>query len=230
MDSTHNDDLDRSLWDSPSKPEGTSNQGHSNKPTYQEQQERDDSLRQELESVRQVNEAIESVIHSLRKAKDNMKTVNKTVSAASTLLNTWTRILSQTEHNQRLILDPSWQGVSQDIANIEEEALQKQRAAERREAEEEERKIAAAVAARRADEEGKRKAEAAAKPVKVGNPRGTVRAASAGRGSVANTPSSSYVQTGGPNASGIRRGTSSTRRTTSGIGRGTAGRGSRGRS
>ncbi|OCT49128.1 putative DASH complex subunit Duo1 [Cladophialophora carrionii] len=220
------DGLDESLWDSPSKPEDTSKQAHLTKPTYQEQRERDESLRQELESVRQVNEAIQGVTLSLRKAKDNMKTVNNTVSAASALLNTWTRILSQTEHNQRLILDPSWQGASQDIANIEEEALQKQRAIERREAEEEERKIAAA---RRADEEEKRKTEAVVKPTKAGASRGTSRAPSAGRGSVAHTPSSSYVQMGGTSSSGIRRGTSSTRRTTSGIGRGTAGRGTKGR-
>ena len=64
------------------------------------------------------------------------QTVNNTVSATSQLLNTWTRILSQTEHNQRLILDPSWQGASQDIADIEEEAQSKQYAAEREEQEE----------------------------------------------------------------------------------------------
>ncbi|EXJ56950.1 hypothetical protein A1O7_07294 [Cladophialophora yegresii CBS 114405] len=220
------EDLDESLWDSPSKPEGTSKQAHATKPTYQEQRERDESLRQELQSVRQVNEAIQGVTHSLLKAKDNMKAVNNTVSAASALLNTWTRILSQTEHNQRLILDPSWQGASQDIANIEEEALQKQRATERREAEEEERKMAAA---RRAEQEEKRKTEAVVQPTKTGIWRGTSRAPSAGRGSGAQTPSSSYVQVGGPNSSGTRRGTSSTRRTTSGVGRGTAGRGTRGR-
>jgi hypothetical protein len=79
MESMHNDDLDGSLWDSPSKPEGTNKQGHATKPTYQEQQERDETLRQELESVRQVNEVIEGVIHSLRKAKDNMKVVDSKV-------------------------------------------------------------------------------------------------------------------------------------------------------
>ena len=239
--SLKHDDIDESLWDSPSKPEAAGKQSNGTKPTYQEQQERDEGLRQELHSVRQVNEAIEGVIQSLRKAKDNMKvlhgrllfprhtdrdiqTVNNTVSGASTLLNTWTRILSQTEHNQRLILDPSWQGASQDIADIEDEAMDKQRAAERRETEEEERKKATA---RRAEEEERRRAEAVAKPAKVA--RATGRAPLAGRGSVASTPSSSYVQMGGPNASGTKRGTMSTRRTTSGTGRGTAGRGARGR-
>jgi hypothetical protein len=35
--------------------------------------DRDQELEQELQNVRQVNEAIEGVIQSLRKAKDNMK-------------------------------------------------------------------------------------------------------------------------------------------------------------
>ncbi len=73
---SRSDDLDESLWDSPSKPEGTGKQSNAAKPTYQEQQERDEGLRQELQSVRHVNEAIEGVIQSLRKAKDNMKVVH----------------------------------------------------------------------------------------------------------------------------------------------------------
>ncbi len=73
---SRSDDSDESLWDSPSKPEGAGKQSNAAKPTYQEQQERDEGLRQELQSVRQVNEAIEGVIQSLRKAKDNMKVVH----------------------------------------------------------------------------------------------------------------------------------------------------------
>ncbi|KIW10468.1 hypothetical protein PV08_11432 [Exophiala spinifera] len=224
------DDVDPSLWDSPVKssrdhqdpPKSSSKSAKSTRPTYQEQEERDAALRRELESVRQVNETIEGLIQSLQKAKDNMRTVNNTVGAASTLLNTWTRILSQTEHNQRLILDPSWHGASQDIADIEEEALEKQRAAERRDAEEQERKQAAA---RRAAEEEKRKADLAAKQARPTSSRGG-RIGAGGR--VPSASSTSYVQMGG-STSGVKRGTSSTRRTTSGIGRGTSGRGSRGR-
>ena len=81
-DSLMNDhNADESLWDSPVKPSNDSGETprafvkhtDSAKPTYQEQQEREQSLRRELESVRQVNEAIEGVIQSLNKAKDNMK-------------------------------------------------------------------------------------------------------------------------------------------------------------
>ncbi|KAK4942059.1 hypothetical protein LTR10_018095 [Elasticomyces elasticus] len=225
-------DAEENLWDSPVKPRNDSGEtpraftkhADAAKPTYQEQQEREQSLRRELESVRQVNQAIEGVIQSLNKARDNMKTVNGTVVAASTLLNTWTRILSQTEHNQRLILDPSWHGASQDIADIEEEALEKQRAAERREAEEQERKMAAA---RMAEEEEKRKADLAAKQSRPTSARG----GRIGAGGRVPSASSSYVKVGGSgsSSSGSKRGTSSTGRGTSGIGRGISGRGSRGR-
>ncbi|KEF60907.1 uncharacterized protein A1O9_02471 [Exophiala aquamarina CBS 119918] len=208
-----------SLWDSPVK----SGQGNL-RPTYEQQEAREQELRHELESVRRVNEAIEGVIESLGKAKNNIKTVNTTVSAASTLLNTWTRILSQTEHNQRLILDPNWHGASQDIANIEQEASEKQRAAERREAEEQERR---STAAQRAEEEEKRKAELAIKQSRPTSSRGSSRIGTTGRGSTSST-STSYVQMGGSTNSttGSKRGTTSTRRANPGIGRG---RGSRGR-
>ena len=78
---------------------------------------------------------------------------------ASTLLNTWTRILSQTEHNQRLILNPSWQGANTDIAEAENELNARQQAAMRLEMEEQNRREA--EAARKAEEE-ERRLEAAA--------------------------------------------------------------------
>lgn len=85
--------------------------------------------------------------------------MSQTVSNASTLLNTWTRILSQTEHNQRVILNPNWHGATQDLADLENEALQKQLAAQRKAAEEERRRE---EARRRAEEEGERRAATAA--------------------------------------------------------------------
>ncbi|EXJ83027.1 hypothetical protein A1O3_06844 [Capronia epimyces CBS 606.96] len=200
---------------------------NSSRPTYEEQSAREENLHRELESVRQVNDAIEGVIQSLGKAKDNMTNVNDTVNAASTLLNTWTRILSQTEHNQRLILDPSWRGASQDIADIEEEISEKQRAADRREIEEEEEKRLAA--ARQAEADEKRKAESQTKQAKAPARSGS-RIGTTARGTKAPTPS--YVQMGGSsnNTNTVsKRGTSSSRRSTSGIGRGVAGRGARGR-
>jgi hypothetical protein len=57
-----------SLWDSPVK-------AGKDKPrsTYEQQEAREQELRREVESVRRVNEAIEGVIESLGKAKDNIK-------------------------------------------------------------------------------------------------------------------------------------------------------------
>jgi len=150
--------------------------------------------------------------------------VNQTVGAASALLNTWTRILSQTEHNQRLLLDPAWHGASQDIAEMENEALARQQQVERREMEEQERK---AAAVRKAEDEEQKKAEVPTKTIKPAT-RGRTR--TTGRGT--STAQSGYVAGGtqrDTSTSSIARGNTSTRRTTSGIGRGQSSRGARGR-
>ena len=102
------------------------------------------SLRQELSSIRTMNQVISGVVDSLEKAKSNMETVSATVSNASNLLTTWTRILSQTEYNQRLILNPQWQGASQDVADGENEVLLRRQEKERREPEEARREEARA--------------------------------------------------------------------------------------
>ena len=138
---------------------------------------------------------------------DSAQTVNNTVSATSQLLNTWTRILSQTEHNQRLILDPSWQGASQDIADIEEEAQSKQYAAEREEQEEQERK---AAAARKAEEDEKRRAEAVSRTQSRPTTRGRGRGSARGT-STASTPAGSNTS--------LLRAPSASRGRTTGIGR-----------
>lgn len=158
--------------------------------------DREAALRKELEGVRNINAAIEGIINTLDKAKGNMnvsvgaeacfrsswltprlQTVSGTVSNASTLLNTWAHILSQTEHNQRLILNPNWRGASQDLVEIEAEAVHKQQQAERRAAEEERRREAARR--KREEEEEERQRQAA-----VGNStrgRGVYRGVSRGR-------------------------------------------------
>ena len=112
------------------------------------------SLRRELSSVRTMNQVISGVVDSLEKAKKNMDTVSATVSSAAALLTTWTRILSQTEHNQRLLLNPRWQGASQDIADEENEALLVRQEKERKEAEDARREEARA---REKEEEERRK-------------------------------------------------------------------------
>ncbi|KAK7192751.1 hypothetical protein DPSP01_006828 [Paraphaeosphaeria sporulosa] len=186
------------------------------KESWSTQEEREAALRKELESVRNVNKVIEGVVESLQKAKSNMDTVSRTVTNASTLLQTWTRILSQTEHNQRLILNPQWQGATQDLVDLQEEEVHKQQAAERRAAEEQARR----EAAQRKAEEAQRKAEATAKPTTRGRGRGGVRP----RG--ASTSSTGQYSVSGQTArGGLNRSSSTSGRAGSGIGRGLRGRG-----
>ncbi|KAJ5095480.1 hypothetical protein NUU61_004836 [Penicillium alfredii] len=164
------DDDTEDLWDSPSKrgvaqkftprasdekttpePRAPHDSGDT---LFDRQEAREVALQTELQSVRNINEAIEGLLGSIDRAKGNMDTVSRTVTSASTLLNTWTRILSQTEHNQRLILNPDWQGATQDVANMENEAIQKQQAAERREQALQQQREAAA---RKAEEDERRR-------------------------------------------------------------------------
>lgn len=178
-------------------------ENNQNDTAFDREEAREAALRHELQTVKKINEAIEGVLESLERARINMgvsppphmelilaveaipefsrtnrghdnKTVSRTVESASTLLNTWTRILSQTEHNQGLILNSKWQGASNDIADIESEALAKQEAAQRREVELQQRRHAAQ---RKAEEEERKKSGAAPSAVRAirGTSRGRVR-------------------------------------------------------
>lgn len=177
------------------------------------------ALRRELSSVRSMNQVISGVVDSLEKAKSNMETVSATVSNASTLLTTWTRILSQTEHNQRLILNPQWQGASQDITDGENEVVRMRQEKERREAEEARREEA--KVREREEEERRRMTEG---PTTKG-PRG--RGRGVGRG-VGRAGGNGYVGVGGQGGvrGTARAGGTTPGRAGSGIGRGTgSGRG-----
>ncbi|KAK3071783.1 hypothetical protein LTR53_008021 [Teratosphaeriaceae sp. CCFEE 6253] len=163
---------------------------------------RDTRLRAELERVREVNRVIEGVTASLEKAKANMGTVQRTVESASTLLGTWTRILGQTEHNQRLILNPNWQGATRDVEDIEGDEARRQQEAERRVLDEQRRSDEAQA---RAEAEERRRAA-----VTPAGGRGTKTRGTRG--------SSSRGYTGVGGQAGRGRGAPSTRG--SGIGRG----------
>ncbi|KAI8723936.1 hypothetical protein NCS52_00250400 [Fusarium sp. LHS14.1] len=204
------------MWSSPVQPDRprTPRTPKTPKTPTQEREpiDHEAALRKELEGVRNINESIEGVIATLERAGGNMDTVSKTVNNASVLLNTWTRILSQTEHNQRLILEPGWKGATEDLAEQEAEAIQKQLAAERRAAEEEQRREE--LRRRREDEERQRLASA--------TPARGARGARGGRGR------------GGPTARGSSyssssySGSSAPGRGTSNIGRGFGARRARG--
>ncbi|KAL3427996.1 DASH complex subunit Duo1 [Phlyctema vagabunda] len=179
---------------------------------YDSEQAREAALQKELDGVRTINEVIEGVIASLDSANGNMDSVSRTVNSASTLLNTWTRILSQTEHNQRLILNKNWQGASQDVVDMENETVLKAQAAERRAAEEERRRE---EARRRAeDEERQRQAGTAV--------RGTRGSRSRGRGTGrGGTTGSGYGQSG--SSAGGRGIPQSSGRSSTSLGRGLGG-------
>ncbi|KAI9368906.1 DASH complex subunit Duo1-domain-containing protein [Aspergillus egyptiacus] len=229
------------LWDSPSKPAkkrtspATVKQESSPPPQsdrdedtiFDRQEAREAALRHELQTVRNINQVIESLLGSLDRAKGNMETVSRTVDSASTLLNTWTRILSQTEHNQRLILNPNWHGASQDVADMENEEILRQQAAERRERELQQQREAAA---RKAEEEERKRAASTTTRSTRGVTRGRVRSG------LGRTPSVSYSSTGASrtrtttstSTSTRPSSTTTTRRPVSGIARGagvTRGRG-----
>ncbi|KAJ5924777.1 hypothetical protein N7466_008964 [Penicillium verhagenii] len=225
------------LWDSPSK-RGTRHKfkPRSSDPTpppapapeprqprddsdtmFDRQEAREAALHNELQTVRKINEVIEGLLGSIDRAKGNMDTVSRTVTSASTLLNTWTRILAQTEHNKRLILDPNWQGATQDVADMENEETQKRQAAERRE---QALLLQREAAARKAEEEAQRRALLSTRGTR-GTSRGTVRSTGLGR-----TPSVSTSRPGAVRGSS----TTATRRPVSGIARGggtTRGRGTK---
>ncbi|KAH6842866.1 DASH complex subunit Duo1-domain-containing protein [Chaetomium sp. MPI-CAGE-AT-0009] len=201
--------------------------GRSKTPTNQSSrfdtdESREAALRKELDGVRKINEVIEGVIGTLERAKGNMGTVSKTVDNASMLLNVWTRILSQTEHNQRLLLNPEWKGSTQDVIDMENEALSKQQEAERRAAEAEQRR---GEVQRRAEEEERRRAAGTASSssrgvgrggVTRGRVRGVTRGATRGVTRGAATSSSSSTAYGADTTSS----SVASSRNTSGIGRG----------
>ncbi|KAL4810430.1 DASH complex subunit Duo1-domain-containing protein [Aspergillus unguis] len=177
---------------------------------------REAALQKELQTVRNVNHVIESLLESLDKAKGNMHTVSQTVNSASTLLNTWTRILSQTEHNQRVILNPEWQGATQDAADIENEEFLRQQAAERRERELQEQREAAA---RKAEEDNRKRAATGTRGTRVVS-RGRVRSGLGRNPSVSYSGTSTSGTRTTSTTSGTKSSTTGTRRPASGIARG----------
>ncbi|KAF3909588.1 hypothetical protein AA313_de0205891 [Arthrobotrys entomopaga] len=210
-----------------------------------DEEAREAALRAELESVRRVNKLIVAVNKSLQDAMENMGTVNKAVDNANFLLDKYSQILSQSTHSSRIMLNGHWQGSTNDIAEMEQEAQMQALEAERRRREE-----AEAAAARERDAR-MREAAAAAQAVSGKNTTGR-RGAVTGRktpGSRSTSASGAYSSgygkqtTTGSSASSTSGGTSSTSRGilrgsglaryagrgTSGIGRGTGGTGTVGR-
>lgn len=170
---------------------------------------REAALTAELNRLRSINETITSVTSSLRQAQGNLETVQQTVGNAASLLGVWTRILSQTEHTQRLVLNPNWGGASKDLEEIEGEEARRAAEDERRREEEVRRRE---EVVRRAEEEERRKAAAVAAGAargsgKVGGTRGRTRgvAGQVGRGRVTGTGTTASSRGGLGSGSGIAR-------------------------
>ncbi|KTW30221.1 hypothetical protein T552_00699 [Pneumocystis carinii B80] len=85
--------------------------------------ERDSTLLKELNGVKNLNKVIEKVIGGLLKAQKDMENVDEAVKDVDKLLEKWIKILNQTEHTQRLILNKKWHGATKDILDAENEAL-----------------------------------------------------------------------------------------------------------
>lgn len=80
--------------------------------------QREDQLRAELVSLRQINQTISSMLVSLGKAGSDLETVQHTLGDGIQLVDLYTDILSQSHHTTKLMLDPEWGGVSKDMEAI----------------------------------------------------------------------------------------------------------------
>ncbi|KAF9119549.1 hypothetical protein BGW39_000230, partial [Mortierella sp. 14UC] len=68
------------------------------------------SLLTELEETRRLVKTFDAIDTSMAEARDKLKTFYKTADETNTLLDMWIRVLSQTEHTQKLLQDPAWEG------------------------------------------------------------------------------------------------------------------------
>ena len=94
-----------------------------------------------------MNTTLTNLHTTLSVSKGNLKTLQTTISSSAVLLETWTRILSQAEHNARLIADPNWEGSSEDAILAEREEAERNAKAEREREEREQRERERAMSA-----------------------------------------------------------------------------------
>ncbi|KAF5112800.1 hypothetical protein DV454_003988 [Geotrichum candidum] len=152
-------------------------------------------LEQELEQIRQVNDVTEGVIESLKVTELNLDVRNVLMGAqnADKLLDKWVRILSQTEHTQRLLFNKGWHGATRDDEMQQER--ERQLEAERRRAQERERERQT----REAEERRRREAHEEQRRAKESGlqRRGISKRSVAGSSSVGASSSSSSSGTAG---------------------------------
>ncbi|KAF9359446.1 hypothetical protein BGX26_012346 [Mortierella sp. AD094] len=85
------------------------------------------SIQTELEQTKRLVNVFDAIDLSMTEARDKLKTFYKTADETNTLLDMWIRVLSQTEHSQKLLQDPAWEGQSMEEARDRE--YQERRAA-----------------------------------------------------------------------------------------------------
>ncbi|KAK3820818.1 MAG: DASH complex subunit Duo1-domain-containing protein [Linnemannia elongata] len=78
------------------------------------------SILTELEETRRLVRAFDAIDTSMTEARDKLKTFYKTADETNTLLDMWIRVLSQTEHTQKLLQDPAWEGQTMEEARDKE--------------------------------------------------------------------------------------------------------------
>ncbi|KAK9490582.1 DASH complex subunit Duo1-domain-containing protein [Lipomyces doorenjongii] len=146
---------------------------------------KEDRLRQELEQVRSVNASITAVLDSITVAESNLEKVVTTTTNVDSLLNLWMRILSQTEHTQRLIFDPKWEGATKDehLHQTRLAAIAAQQAQAKAQAEKRAQEMAAATQKRKEAEEQKLKRDAIVQKRIYGNKLGSGKASVSGTNS-----------------------------------------------
>ncbi|KAK9385061.1 DASH complex subunit Duo1-domain-containing protein [Lipomyces mesembrius] len=151
---------------------------------------KEDRLRQELEQVRSVNASITAVLDSITVAESNLEKVVTTTTNVDSLLNLWMRILSQTEHTQRLIFDPKWEGATKDehLHQTRLAAIAAQQAQAKAQAEKRAQEMAAATQKREEAEEQKRKRDAVVQKRIYGNKLGSGKASVSGTNSSTTMP------------------------------------------
>ncbi|KAK9235128.1 DASH complex subunit Duo1-domain-containing protein [Lipomyces kononenkoae] len=123
---------------------------------------REDRLLQELEQVRSVNASITAVLDAITVAESNLEKVVTTTRNVDSLLNLWMRILSQTEHTQRIIFDPKWEGATKDeqLHQVRLAAMAAQQAQAKAQAERRAQEMAAAAEKQKQADEKKQKRDA----------------------------------------------------------------------
>ncbi|KAJ2300045.1 hypothetical protein IWW54_006394 [Coemansia sp. RSA 2705] len=88
----------------------------------------------ELEELRRVRRALSKMNQGIENVQQQIKYFNSNVSQTTQLLDIWVRVLSQTMHNQRFLLNEDWQGSSMDAAKLDgliQRDIQRQEAVER---------------------------------------------------------------------------------------------------